>query len=84
MTAAGLIGRGPSKHCLQVWNSVGQDWRMVSPLNGKSKRSVQAGQVIGPEALSLALPESHPGNPGGALDLVGQRYGIAPDVQSVG
>jgi hypothetical protein len=35
-----LAGRSPAKECLQIWNGVGQNRGMVSPLHGEPERPI--------------------------------------------
>jgi hypothetical protein len=84
LTLVRRFARSPSKHCLQIWNTIGQKRGMVPPLHGKPERAVQLGQVVGTQALSLPLTESHTGDSMRALHFVGKRNGITPDMQPVG
>jgi hypothetical protein len=69
---------------LETRNGVGEEWRMISALHRKSKGSVQLWQLIGAESPGLPFPEANSCYPLSLLNLIVQRYGVTPKVQSPG
>ena len=53
---------------------------MPAPLDGKPHGSVEAGKLIRPKPLGLALPEPHPGHRDPILNLVIQGHRVPPQM----
>jgi hypothetical protein len=57
---------------------------VATPLNGEAYRSVEDGDLVGPEPPGLPLPQAHPGHRHSVLELVVHGGSVAPDPDHAG
>ena len=53
---------------------------MAAALNSKHQWAVEPGELIGTEALGLALSQPHPGNSLSVADFVVEGNSVAPEM----
>jgi hypothetical protein len=73
-----------SKQRLKVGNWIGQDRWVAPPLNSKHQWAVEAGELVGTEALCLALSQTHPSDSLSVADFVVEGHSVAPEMDPTG